>query len=259
MAQWAKIKFFYETMLGEGGSTLSVSSVAAGDYSVSYVYNMLETNMWKASSAATPQWLTYDAGAGNAKAADYLAVIGHNLSGVTVDFQYSDNGADFINATPTFVPADNNAFLKEFSGAGAHRWWRIHLQKAGGFTTAPYLTIAIWGNATELDYATAGFDPHEQEVKANVSVSETGYLLGIHHKYVERSMSLKFEDADADLYAKVREWWEANGLKNFFVVWEGANSPDDVFLMRPDAKFSNPLKAGGLYRDITISMRGRKE
>lgn len=259
MTQWAKIRFFYETMLGSSGSTLSASSVATGDYSVSYIYNMLETNMWKASSTYSPQLIVYDAGAGNTKTADYLAVIGHNLSGVTVEIQYADNEIDFYTAGTAFVPADNNAFLMEFSGAGAHRWWRLRLTKSGGFTSTPYLTIAIWGNKTELDYATAGFDPYEQEAKANLIVSETGYLLGIHHKYVERSMTLKFEDADADLYAKVREWWEANGLKNFFVVWEGANSPDDVFLMRPDAKFSNPLKAGGLYRDITISLRGRKE
>ncbi|MBI5885314.1 MAG: hypothetical protein HZB85_01875 [Deltaproteobacteria bacterium] len=247
-------------MLGAPGSVLTATSTANG-YDVKEIYNMLETTAWKAANTASPHYISFDGGSAPAiYTADCLAIIGHNIAsaGALVGLQYSFDGfaTEAVDVFPQFTPTSDKAIFKEFANPGAKRYWRLALSNM----TAPvYLSVCIWGNATELDYATAGFDPHEQEVKANVSVSETGYLLGIHHKYIERSMTLKFEDADADLYAKVREWWEANGLKNFFVVWEGANSPDDVFLMRPDAKFSNPLKAGGLYRDITISLRGRKE
>ena len=262
MAQWAKIKFFYDTMLGLAGSSLTATSTATGDYNVAYLYNMLETNMWKAANTTTPMYVTYTAVLpANQKAADYLAILGHNLfsAGATIVLQYSTDNfvTDTNDAFTAFAPTADTVILKEFAAPAIKWYWRLKI--TGTLSAAPYMTLCIWGNATELDYATAGFDPHEQEAKANVSVSETGYLLGIHHKYVERSMSIKFEDADADLYAKVKDWWEVNGLKNFFVVWEGANSPDDVFLMRSDAKFSNPLKAGGLYRDITINLRGRKE
>lgn len=255
MPQWAKIKFFHETMLGAPGSALTATSTASG-YDVMNIYNMLETNMWKASSSAN-QTLSYDAGSGNTKVADYIAILGHNLktAGASIYLERSDDNSSWTEAWSD-TPAADTVYLKEFTRTAAHRYWRLRIM---GASTAVYMTLCIWGLKTELDYATAGFDPHEQEVKANVSVSETGYLLGIHHKYIERSMTLKFEDADVDLYAKVKEWWEASGLKNFFVVWEGANSPDDVYLMRPDSKFNNPLKAGGLYRDITINLRGRKE
>jgi hypothetical protein len=72
-------------------------------------------------------------------------------------------------------------------------------------------------------------------------------------------MSFKFDDADAALYEKVRQWWDTSGVKNFFVAWEVANNPGDVFLMRPDTKFSNPIKNGGAHRDISIALKGRKE
>lgn len=101
--------------------------------------------------------------------------------------------------------------------------------------------------------------PYEQNVKASVGLSQGGYVTGVHVEYTERSLSLVIEDADAALYAKVKDWWDRSGLKNFFVAWDTTNSPNDVWFMRPDTKFSNPFKAGGLYRDITINLRGRKE
>jgi hypothetical protein len=47
-------------------------------------------------------------------------------------------------------------------------------------------------------------------------------------------------------------------MKQFYVAWETANNPDDIFLMRSDGDFNNPLTNGGAYRDITINLKGRK-
>lgn len=258
--EWAKVKFFYETMLGSAGSTFTAASTAVGDYSVEYLYNMLETNMWLSADASSPQYITYDAGAGNVMTADYLAIIGHNLksAGAAIKLQYSDDAfsAHAWDAFAAFVPVTDGAVLKEFQSPGAYRHWRLVII---GAALAPYMTIAIWGNATELDYATASFDPHGVEIKASVNFSYAGCVTGVHARYAERSMTLVFNDADADLYDRIKQWWETNGLRNFFVAWENVNSPSDVWLMRPDARFLNPLKAGGLYRDISIELRGRKE
>lgn len=260
MATWAKIKFFYETMLGSTGSTLTASGTATGDYSESYLYNMLETNMWKAGPAAYPScWIEYDAGAGNTKTADYLAILGHNLYtlGVSARLQWH-NGTTYVDAVSAFVPSsDSGVILKEFTSASS-RYWRLWLGNiVYGFP--PYMTLCIWGNKTELDYASASFDPYEQEAKANVNLSQGGYVTGVHTQYNERALSLRFDDADAALYAKVKTWWDTSGLKNFFVAWDTANNPNDVYLMRPDAKFSNPFVTGGLYRTISINLKGRKE
>lgn len=259
MATWNKIRFYYDTMLGTAGSILTATS-AAPLCEVSNIYNMLETNMWKASDLADPQYITFDAGAGNGGSADYLAVQGHNLAtcGALVALQYStdDFAADINDAFAPEVPAADRIYLKEFTQTAPYRYWRL---KITGHTQAPYMTICIWGNFAELDYASSSFDPRSQEAKANVNLSYGGYVAGIHTQYVERSMALRFEDADPAMYAKVEAWWATSGLKHFFVAWERANSPDDVFLMRPDARFDNPLKNGGAYRDITINLKGRKE
>jgi len=259
MAIWNKVKFFYDTMLGRAGSTLTATSAAPG-CEASNIHNMLETTMWKAAGLADPQYITFDAGAGATASADYLAVQGHNLAdcGATVVLQYSaDNFASDINdAFAPEAPVTGKVYLKEFQKTPQFRYWRL---KITGHTQAPYMSICIWGDSTELDYASASYDPHSQDARANVNLSYGGYVTGIHTQYVERSMALRFEDADATLYAKINDWWETSGLKHFFVAWERANSPDDVFLMRPDTRFDNPLKNGGAYRDITINLKGRKE
>jgi len=128
-----------------------------------------------------------------------------------------------------------------------------------GHTSAPYMNICIWGSKTVLDYASASFDPYGESVHANVNISNSGRVMGVHTKYTERSMSLAFRGADTALYEKVRGWWEVSGLKNFFVAWERGNNPDDIFLMFPNKRFVNPLKKGGLSRDINLKLKGRKE
>lgn len=257
---WAKIKFFYDTMLGSAGSTLTAASTATGDYSAAYLYNMLETNMWLSADAASPQCVTYDAGAGNVKTADYMAVMGHNLksAGATIKLQYSDDGfvTNIGDAFAAFTPVTDGAALKEFTSPGAYRHWRLVIT---GAAVPPYMTIAIWGCATELDYATASFDPYCVDVKANVNLSYSGCVTGIHTRYAERALSLTFSDADAELYAKIKAWWDTSGLRSFFVAWDTVNSPSDVWLMRPEARFASPLKLGGAYRDVTVQLKGRKE
>lgn len=258
MAAWAKVKFFWETMLGSAFSTLTASTTAPGNFSVDNIHNMLETNMWMAGQPDGPHYISYDAGPGYLKQADYLAVIGHNLNttGASVTLQYCSDGINYSDALVPFSPGTDKAFLREFANPGAYRFWRLRII---GTSAAPYLTICVWGRKTELDYATASFDPYEEERKASVNLSYGGYLAGSHTHYTERSVALRFDDADGLMYGKVREWWEGNGLRNFFLAWESANNPEDIFLMRPDIRFSNPLKAGGAARDITIGLTGRKE
>lgn len=192
--------------------------------------------------------------------ADYLAILGHNLNtvGATITLQHSyDNFDTDVNDIFSEAVSADTAYLKEFTSPGAKRFWRLKI--AGHGSVAPYMCLCVWGEKTELDYATSSYDPYSQNVKANINLSYGGVVTGIHKKYTERKMDLKFSDADSDLYDKVEAWWETHGLKNFFVAWETANNSTDVFLMRPSPRFHNPLTNGGLYRDITINLTGRKE
>ena len=258
MAVWAKIFFYYATMLGSTGSTLTATSTSSGDYNVAYIYNMLETNMWRSANTTTPMYLTYDAGAGNTKTADYLAILGHNLftAGATITLQYSSNGTTWNDAFTAYAPSADTVILKEFTSPGAYRYWRLAI--TGTLSVIPYTTLCIWGDRTELDWVSGAFDPYEEEVKANISKSYGGHIAGIHTMYSERELNLKFDDADATLYNKIKAWWDISGIKNFFVAWDKTNSPNDVYLMHPGLKFSNPFKMGGVYRDIKIDLKGRK-
>jgi hypothetical protein len=257
MADWAKIKFYWKSILGSQGSTLEASSTFERT-SVSNICNMLETNLWQAAVGQGPHYITHDSGVGNSHEADYLAVSGHNFASVNalVKLQYSNDGISYLDAFTPFIPASDRTFIKEFTSPGAFRYWRLALE---GTAIAPFIYIAAWGLRTELDYASASFDPNEQEVKAAVNLSSGGYLAGAHAKYIERSMTIRFDDADAALYGKVSQWWEGSGTRNFFVAWENSAHPEDVFLMRPEPRFSNPLKSGGVARDIVIALTGRKE
>jgi len=260
MATWEVVKFYWQTMLGSTGSTLTATSTLSGT-AVNNIFNMLEGDRWEATDTTSPQYLTYDAGAGNSFDADYLAILGHNLNtiGATVALQYSATGAWAGEEVTVFLvaPTADTVFLQEFTAPGVQRYWRLKI--SGTLTAAPKMAICIWGLKTSLDYARASYDPNAEDVKANVNLSDTGYLLGIHRRWSERSMSLSFTDADSALYSTVKAWWEGNGLNNFFVAWEHANNPGDVFLMHPDPKFNNPLTNGGAFRDITIKLKGRKE
>jgi hypothetical protein len=221
---------------------------------------MLETNMWK-SANSNQQDIRYDAGAGNSETADYLIIFGHNLFTVDADvyLQYSDTGAyggEEVSVISAYTVLSDDALLIEFTKSAAWRYWRLLLATMTG---TPFITLAIWGNKTELDYASASLDPHSMTARASVNITQGGYMAGTHTKHIERSLALRFTDADSTLYNKVKAWWDTSGLKNFFVAWETANSPSDVYLMRPDTRFNNPLINGGSYRDISISLKGRKE
>ena len=261
MATWAKIKFFHSTMLGSTGSSLTaLTTESTGDFDVDYLYNMLETNKWKATNT-TDVTIIYDAGVGNTETADYLAIIGHNFftADAQIDLEYSSTGAwggEEVSVVTALAPTSDDVILNEFAQTSAFRYWRLTLSS---LTVTPFMAICIWGNKTELDYATTAYDPHGQTAKANINITQGGYMAGSHTKYLERNITFNFNDADSTLYDKIFAWWETSGLKNFFVAWETANNPTDVWLMRPDTRFNNPLTNGGAYRNITISLKGRLE
>ena len=106
---------------------------------------------------------------------------------------------------------------------------------------------------------TGSFDPDGEEKAANINLSYSGYVTGIHERYSERRLTVNFEAGDPVLYQKVKAWWEGSGLKNFFVGWETVNRPNEVYLMRPGSSFINGFTNGGAYRNISIKLSGRKE
>ncbi len=264
MALLQNVKFFWKTMLGSTGSTLTAGSTASG-YSVANIFDMREINSWKAANTTSPVYITLDLGSGNDAEADYLALLGHNLGtiGATITLEWCPNdawGGDRVALFSQALTADT-VFLKEFTSPGEKRHWRLKIEKTGGgsFSAAPEIAICVWGLKTELKRAMGGFDPHEEEIHANVVRGPKGHVLGVHHHWRERRMDLRFNNVNDSVYQKIKEWRDGNGLKQFFVAWERENHPDDVFLMMPDTRFRNPFTHGGTRREANITLTGRKE
>ena len=195
--------------------------------------------------------------------ADYLAILGHNLytAGVTVTLQYSiDNfDADTNDAFTGVAVTADTVFLEEFTSPGAYRYWRLKI--AGHGATAPYMTLCVWGETTELDYMTSPIDPHDEDEEATINLTYGGYVSGGHLKHIERKLSLSFDSAEVALYDKAKAWKDDHGIQNFFVAWEIDNNPGDVWLMRYVLKtFKAPWDGeNSSYRNISFQLKGRKE
>jgi hypothetical protein len=264
MADWNKVKIYYDNRLRDTGSTLlATSTESTSDFSKDYISNWLETNAWQAedSAMATTQDLTLDLGVGNTATCDYLTIYNHNLNtaGVTIVLQYStDNFSGDTNDafTAEAVSADT-VYHKEFSAPSAVRYWRIRLTGVTG--DAPYIRVASFGIATELDYASTSYDPYQESIKQNVSMTEGGRIAGIHKKYTERNFSIQFTDADSTLYNKAKTFFDTHEGMQFFIGWETGSNPDEIWLVRNSEDHNSPLQDNGVYRSVTLDVKGRKE
>jgi len=250
---WSPVVFYYDH--GLSGLT---ATYAHASYPVANILDRVDGTMWKSTATAT-QYITFDAGVGVTISPDYLLISNHNLktAGATIVLQYStDNFAADINDIFTaYAPATDTTQLKTFT-TQAKRYWRL---KITGATVNPYIGLCWWGPKTALDYADS-ITPYDEEIKANVNIGETGFVQGIHTKYTERQLDIKFEDMDSTLTAKLIAWRDAVGMGLFGVQWEPGDHSTDIWMMRrAKGKYDAPLKQGGLYVDNKLALVGRKE
>lgn len=257
--QGSKLKFFWDNMLSATGSSLSVDSTnSTGDYNIDYVHNWLEVNSWKETSTglSTTRTFNFDAGVGNEYDANYLLIYGHNLDGSTISLDASsDNFVGSTNAAVSFTAGTTAAILSTFSSVGAKRYWRMRLSRST--VTESFINIMSWGTKTELDYIQPPFDPYSQNVKANANLSQGGYVTGVHTKYTERQLRINLQNQSTSIYESVKTWFETHGVQNFVAAWDSTGSSADVWLVRPNMSFNNPIN-NNFFRNITINLKGRK-
>jgi hypothetical protein len=250
---WAKPKLFYK----HGLSGLVATSTASG-YDIENVLNRLEVLKW-ISALTTTQYITFDAGAGEAVTADYIIIHGHNLNtaGATITLQYSDDNfsADTNDAFTGEAPTTDKTYLKEFTEV-AERYWRLKIENA---TVAPQISIMYWGETVELEYCENDFDPNATTDNAMMNKSQTGFILGIYNKYKERSFMLSWTEAEADLYDELKDLEDTIGRQNFVIAWESDVHSSDVYLVYSEADFNNPYVRQAQYRNAKLQLKGRAE
>ena len=205
---------------------------------------------------STTRTFSFDAGVGNAYAADYLAIYNHNLNGATVVIDASsDNFAASTSTVANFTVATTGAILNEFTRTTSYRYWRIQISRSTATQTA--IRIMSLGTKTELDYIRPPFDPYQQRIEANVNLSQSGYVAGIHTKYTERMLTISLSNSDTAVYGSVKTWMDTHGANNLILAWDSTGRSSDVWLVRPDLTFNSPINTDKL-RDISLTFKGRK-
>jgi len=261
MPQTTPLRFYYDNMLGSTAGTLSATSTSAtATFSIDNIHNFLEVNRWQASSSAT-QNIDFDAGVGNTVQADYLCILGHNLNsaGASLAVQVSTSGAFAGEQTTvsTSTPNADTVHLVEFTNpsTAGFRYWRIPIT---GQTTAPSLAIVALGLKTTIAFIQPPFDPYADFTNANVSLTEGGFVSGLHVKSIERQIDINLPNSSTSVYNTVKTWHDTHGFKNFFMNWNSTVNPEDTFLVRPSVGFNNSINVDK-FRNISFSLRGRRE
>jgi len=254
--QGSKLKFFWGSFLNDYTSfRLLGTTLSTGDYSIDYMFNWLEVNSFKGVASPSGNGDFYFDGSTNYKC-DYLLIAGHNLNGLTLGLHSSTDGNYAGEEILQWTEPVNSSgiFLKEFSSISVP-YYRIYYTSSTSLE--PSIKIMSLGTKTELDYIQPPFDPYGQETKANVNLSQGGYVTGIHEKYTERDIQINLLNQSTSVYNAIKTWRETHGVQNFAMAWDSTGSSADVWLVRPDMSFKNPINVNHL-RDITINLKGRK-
>ncbi len=227
-------------------------------YDVANVTDLREYTWWQADASGT---IYVTVNCGSPKAADSLAVIGHNLftATATVSVEWSANGADWTECLAGFTPADDKAFFKTWVSA-SKQYWRLKI--VTGAVAARIAVLLIGARLDFTRYPSGDFDPDGEEIVADSSISKAGYLLGSTIRFYQRAISAKFNNLtptwihDTFLPAYVAH---LSLLKPFFFVWDRTNHADEVFYgcLQAGNKLSVPYSP--YRRSLALDMIGRRE
>lgn len=246
----AKPKLLYTQLLAAG--TLGASTTAAG-YAVASLADLRTYTWWKPT--AMPATVTVDCG--SAKAADMLAVFGHDLGSkaATIEVRGStDNfvGSDVLVASK--APTSDEPFILMF-GSVSYRYWRLRITGAA----VPAMACPILGPALEMPCGMeSGFDPTGRVAVGRGVDNNNGEPLG---------SLVDFERWQAELEFRLLPWawvrstwlpaWKA-GLRSqpFAFCWDPGNYPDEVRLVKTEGEFETPHSSGSLC-DLVVTVKGR--
>lgn len=226
------------------------STTAAGNYAAANVADMRPYTWWQPT--ALPATLTVDCGA--AKAADFVALYGHDLhtQGATVEVHGStDNFVVSDVLIGTVSPGSDDPFLLEFASAN-YRYWRL---KITGGTTMPSIAIVLIGAAFVMPkYLTSGFDPLSRALMlqgssgGSTNSNENGQPLGKIIDFEQFMQTLTFTNVSwAWLRASWQPAWRSNLRGSPFIfAWDSINYPAELYLVTAGDNYSTPHQQGGL-------------
>lgn len=239
----------YESRLNDA---VPVASSTAAGFDVLNLRDARPYTFWKPS--AMPATVTVDCG--SSKAADYLAVYGHDLftRGCTIEVRKStDNfGANDV-LVDTHTPGDDKPITRLFNSTSS-RYWRIRVLTG----TAPTLAIAMLGNRLEVPSGTrTGIDPIGRAIRAQYNRSNAGHPLGKVIQFREWKETLFFELvswtwARTTWQAAAEAWLES---EPWLFAWNADTYPKETWLVSMEGQWSTPHRSGQLT-DLSVPVTG---
>lgn len=232
------------------------SSSAATDYPDDNVKDRREYTQWKPTGAA-PYWIMFDFGAPVQVQA--LGLAGHSLGSnaclnITLNADNAGAGHPLANnIVPAFSPSNDRAIAKFFNSS--YRYWELYIPNA---TAAPEIGVLFlaadylqWPNPVE-----SPFDGDAVKSYHVTAVGDSGHLLGTIQKFKQRMLNITFNYL-TPTWVQTYFWpfFNSNGYKPFFFVWDYDNRPDEISYVRMS---NNQVTAPreGVFQGISLDLTG---
>lgn len=230
---------------------LTASSTAAG-YAAASLADFRPYTWWKPTSM--PAHVVVDAG--SVKAADMLAVFGHDLGskGATIEVRGSTDNfvtSDVLIASKT--PTSDDPFFIVWNSV-SYRYWRLRVSGASVVS----LACPILGPALVLPVGLeAPFDPVGRRIDGRRIRNNDGQPLGmvVDYESWEQAITLRAVTWSWVRATWLPAWLAALRAQPFAFAWDPTNYPDEVRLVVTDGEFDTPHRSGSLC-DLSVKLRG---
>lgn len=228
---------------------------------VQNVIDLRPYTLWKSGTSTGLKYITIDCG--TAKAADAVAICGHNLSSITADIAVQHSSDTFVTITTaaTYTPTNDFAFMTTFAST-SNRYWRLAINQP---TSAQIkIGVVMIGERMQFERAVQrGYDPDSYETNVNMSESKGLYPLGVDVRGKMRNMKVEVNAASATFIRDkfIPAWDNHIGeCKPFFYAWNYADYSSAVYYLQvTNPVFNAAYLDNQGYRNLSFSARGRKE
>lgn len=259
--------------------TVTCSPSADASYPLARLYDDRTFLVFKNGSAGTNVDIITDAGVGQTKSVNYLAILNHDIlqpaaSGAAASWTFAhsaDNSSYTTIATAT--PTTSKNIFRKFSTTYTNRYHRLRLNRGASFIIS--IGEIQWGIAMEFPYGVeTGFDPNEERIEGQLNRSQTGKIIGAIRKHMIRENRIKIPlvlDSfvrDTTTGSGFADFWNNYGklLKPFIFAWNagdpGSYETDAYWaVVKPTFDLRRPIvnQLASGYRDIELTVEGESE
>lgn len=243
-------------------ASITATDYAGADFVPSNTRDARKFTRWRGQGITGPKQHITDYGSNTA--VDYVVIYGHNLSGMNVSIESAASGGGFTTRVSTFVPANNNIIVKEFSQV-THRHYRVTIDNLG--STEPEAGEIWWGPAFVLPlYLPMGFDPRPYDSRSASYNSVEGHILGADIDFIRIGW-------DFELWPVSYVFAEATGFPSwtdfvkrcynlrepFFFAWDTGDHPQDTYFVQVPPDEPAQQKWDRNLRRLKLRMTGKTE